>query len=591
MKLTTTDPEVLDLLNIPGGLLATRRRGDSRPVLIVKASREVAQTARLRGELRFYLVPVHVDGVATYGLLTAFFDDHDEPLALRTPLFNEELTRGLLSLLSSDSFFVHFFDERNREQLGFRADNPDAPRLRSLTSTMRFVPITPGRGRQVLDDLQIWFSTRSPSDDADAFTIHLRERQFPDELDEHVQNPGDLNEPDIAAALHRPFGPAHVFENPVRSDNEREFVDVLVTTSKTLLLIQAKDSPSSESALNRKLDRKRSTSAKHVRKAAGQLRGAINHLRSSQPVELITDGKRSLVSTSGRDVFGLVIVKELFDPDRPDCSSLVLAVSDETGVPCLLLDHTEFQEFTFFRPTERGCVVALQEMFAAAREHGAFPRSRFGLRTGNTVVYDPRDRRDSVDSTTHDPLRRVVKESEITTVRLPGDSKASDLPKAEFREDSGAGWLHVIVDRSEVEALDVSRPAAILSRALADRNQVERHRGCVELAFSGYSNDPRELHEIEDVRLFCSKLDAVFPYWFYFSRTDGVTLGLIARCLCSVTHVRPGVVSFGLDLVDFVTSHYRALNWLCDNYSLDEAQNREISRNVADYFGQFEPIQ
>ena len=66
---------------------------------------------------------------------------------------------------------------------------------------------------------------------------------------------------------------------------------------------------------------------------------------------------------------------------------------------------------------------------------------------------------------------------------------------------------------------------------------------------------------------------------------------MIASCLCSVTPVRPGVVSFGPDLPDFVSRHYEALNWLFDNYSLDERLNVEISGNVAEYFGQFEPVQ
>ena len=160
-----------------------------------------------------------------------------------------------------------------------------------------------------------------------------------------------------------------------------------------------------------------------------------------------------------------------------------------------------------------------------------------------------------------------------------------------FREDVSVDWLRVVVDSTEVEALDVSRTAAILSRVLADKNTVERYRGRVDLAFLGYSNDPRELYDIPEVRRFCSKLDDAFPYWFYFLSTDGVTLGVIACCLCSVTELRPGVVSFALDLLEFITRHYEALNWLFDNYSLDERHNVEISRNVAEYFSKFEPIQ
>ena len=302
MKITITNPEVMDeLVNYPVGLWPMRRGGDLRMILVVKAPREIAQTARLRGGFRFYWVPVHIDDVATHGLVTAFFDDDDEPLVIRTPLFKEEIIRDFLLLLSSDSFYVHFFDELNRELLGFRAENPDAHRFRALSNTTRFVSPTLARARQILDHLHVWLAARSPSDDAAAFTVHLRERLFPDSLAEHVDNPGDLNEPDIATALHRPFGGAHVFKNPIRADNGREFVDVLVATAKTLLLIQAKDSPSTESALTRKIDRKRATAAKHVRRATAQLKGSINHLRSGRSIEIITEGKRRQVAMSGRD--------------------------------------------------------------------------------------------------------------------------------------------------------------------------------------------------------------------------------------------------------------------------------------------------
>ena len=164
--------------------------------------------------------------------------------------------------------------------------------------------------------MQLWFSARSPSDDDAAFTIQMREQMFPDSLADHVDNLGDFNEPDIAAALHRTFSRGQVLLNPIRADNGREFVDVLVITTKALLLIQAKDSPSTESALTRKLLRKKATSSKHVSNAAGQLKGSINHLKSDEAIEVITDGKRRSVSLSGRDVFGMVIVKEVFEPRR-----------------------------------------------------------------------------------------------------------------------------------------------------------------------------------------------------------------------------------------------------------------------------------
>ena len=86
---------------------------------------------------------------------------------------------------------------------------------------------------------------------------------------------------------------------------------------------------------------------------------------------------------------GLVIVKELFDPERSACSRPVLSVSEETNIPCLLLDYREFQQLTFFRLTEESFVGTLREFFSAAREHGLFPRSRFGLVVDGPTVYSP----------------------------------------------------------------------------------------------------------------------------------------------------------------------------------------------------------
>ncbi len=588
MKLTITNPEVLDTLtDFPVGLWPVRRSSDSRMILIVKASREVAQTARLRGGFRFYLVPIQSAGVATYGLLTAFFDDKDEPLVLRTPLFNEEITRDFISLLSSDSFCVHFFDQRNRELLGFRAENSNALRFRILSNTIRFVAPTLERARHCLDAMQSWFGARSPSDDAASFAIHLRERLFPDSLAEHVDNPGDRSESDIATALRRAFQDDAVFINPARADNGREFVDVLVMTSKSLLLVQAKDNPDTQSALTRKIVRKKATAAKHVRKAAAQLTGSINHLRSGESIVVTPEGERRDLSMSGRNVFGLVIVKELFDPERPSCSPFVLTVFEETGIPCLLLDHTEFQQLAFFRTTEESFVGTLAEIFSVARAYGVFPRNRFGLRTDKAVVYEPRGPGNSPEG----PTRPISVGNDVTTTQPSENSAVGESTRIAPQEDLRTDWLRVVVDRSEVEALDVSRTAMILSRVLADKDAVKWYRGRVDVAFSGYANDPRELYEVPEVRRFCSALDDAFPYWFYFLSTDAVTLGLIACCLCSVTELRPGVVSLGPDLLQFMTRHFGALNWLVDNYSLDENQNVEISGNVADYFGKSEPTQ
>ena len=266
----------------------------------------------------------------TCGLISAFFDDHDEPLTICTLLFDEAETREIFQVLSSDSFDMLFVDEHNRELIGFRAENPDAARFRSFVNTIRLVPGTLEIARQFHDDMMGWFGYRSTGDDNAGLEINLLETLTPDNLHPQSQTPGEFNERDIERGLHRAFSGDQVYRNPMRAKEKREFVDVLVATEKTVLLIQAKDSPLSEATLNRTIYRKKATTAAHVKKAAAQLKGSINHLRSGSSIEIITDGQRWDVSMSGRDVFGLVIVKELFDPERPNCSRPVLSVSEET---------------------------------------------------------------------------------------------------------------------------------------------------------------------------------------------------------------------------------------------------------------------
>ena len=400
--LTITNPEVLQtLVDFPGGLLPARNVGSSRMILIAKTMREIAVTAQLRKLFRFYLVPLCAGDVHTHGLLAAFFDDHDEPLTIRTLLFDEELTREIFQVLSSDSFDMHFFDEHNRKLIGFRAENPDATRFRSFANTARFVPGTLEIARQFHDDMMFWFGARSTADDNAALRINLLETLLPDNLYPQSLTPGDFNERDIEMGLHRAFSGDQIYRNPVRANEGREFVDVLVATVKTVLLIQAKDSPVTEATLSRPIDRKKATTAAHVKKAAAQLKGSINHLfRSGGSIEIITDGQRCDVSTSGREVFGIVIVKELFETERSVCSRLVFSVFEESDIPCLLLDYLEFQQLTFFRRTEESFVGTLREIFSAAREHGLFPRSRFGLVSDGPTVYSPSRSTVPPDSTT-----------------------------------------------------------------------------------------------------------------------------------------------------------------------------------------------
>ena len=196
---------------------------------------------------------------------------------------------------------------------------------------------------------------------------------------------------------------------------------------------------------------------------------------------------------------------------------------------------------------------------------------------------------DVSDSTAHESARSFGDGGPAATASLSGNSVTASAPVTVLQDGADADWLRVVVFRAEVETADVSRTAAVLSRVLVDRSSVQRYRERVDLSFDGYSNDPRELYEIPEVRRFCKKLDESFPYWFYFLSTESFMLRIVASCLCSVTKPMLGIVSFGPDLVEFITAHFQALNWIFDNYSLDERDNVEISGKVIQYFGMSEP--
>ncbi len=83
-----------------------------------------------------------------------------------------------------------------------------------------------------------------------------------------------------------------------------------------------------------------------------------------------------------------------------------------------------------------------------------------------------------------------------------------------------------------LETFDVSRIQAA--------GKLKELRGIVHLAFRGWDDDPRALHEIPEVRAFVQELDRQFPYLAYVSATQTEVLRIMALCLVpnSVT-VRP----------------------------------------------------
>ncbi len=354
--------------------------------------------AKMRREFKSYLIPLDADGVSTHGLVTAFFDDNDQPLVIRTPLLDDEMGNGILNLMCSQTFYVHFFDEHDRELLGYQANNKTAGRFTSIRHKIRLASSMYIPSPKIDDQMIGSFFRCSSNDDDNSVVVELAEELFPsdfmiwDARPEHNsykgrkhdmftvlerENPGLYSELDIVRFLHRVFPGDRIFLNPLRPDNGKEFVDVMVATDNNILLIQAKDSPNTEETLRRPIERKISTVHRHLKKATSQLRGSISYLRSNDPLIVQCGESSYTIPVGNRDVISLVIAKELFPTEYKHYSRLAFEVFGDTSVPCFIQDYLQFHDLTHHRRTEENFFGALNEIMIFALHHDEFPRSRF----------------------------------------------------------------------------------------------------------------------------------------------------------------------------------------------------------------------
>lgn len=400
--LTLLHPYILPVIQAyPGGLLPLRVSNGTFK-LVIKAPKEVLLAARMNRGFKIYVVPIDLGTVRTCGLISAFFDDADQPLILQTPLFEADDVRDLVAALLMPELAVHMFDEHGRELLGYHAKLDQVSQTRDLllATANALSPFSMDAARNALDQMPRWFSLRGPDDDAAAIAFKFGEALVPDDLfiqDMRPENhsfqgsapfssttlvreePGAFQERDIALLLQRIFPPSEIYLNPKRTTDGEEIADLIVASATHVIFIQAKDSPNTEKVLQNTLDRKRATALKSLRKAVGQLRGAFRYSRSGSPMRMMVDGAEVGLPLDGRSLRGLVVVKELFSPDYSDYTPPLLQVSEEAGVPSVPLDYPELHMYTAHLRDEDSFVSALDRVYAVGRSSGTFPRLRFGL--------------------------------------------------------------------------------------------------------------------------------------------------------------------------------------------------------------------
>ncbi|TDR46554.1 hypothetical protein DFR29_10386 [Tahibacter aquaticus] len=399
--LSVLRPETLSFISqFPGGLIPLPSPGEPDSVLVVKVPKEYILAAVLKRGFKVYVLPIHVADTDTAFLVSAFFDDEEEPLAIRTPLLRGWLTSLLLMRLLTDEINVHFFDEHDREHAAFKARLNVPVATRQLLLHSELLPETNFNARAVLDEAGRIFGLRDTASEAAAIDVEFGESLMPEDLfmadmrpDLHAfhgskgwsewalvrEEPGPAHEVDIAQLLQRIFPANTIYINPKRPNNDREIADVLVITSQVVLILQAKDSPNTAKGLMAPLDKKRRKVMSAVSDAARQVKRAAQYIRSSPTLVMKVGGATVQIELNGRPIAGLVVVKELFLDSYDEYTSILLSLSSTINGPCIVLDYPELNAYTKYLRDENSFREAFMRVFDAGRETGRFLRLRFGL--------------------------------------------------------------------------------------------------------------------------------------------------------------------------------------------------------------------
>ena len=105
----------------------------------------------------------------------------------------------------------------------------------------------------------------------------------------------------------------------------------------------------------------------------------------------------------------------------------------------------------------------------------------------------------------------------------------------------------VMITKQSIIECDVSFAYNKLRAISGDPYKAVEFCGRLVLVIDGYDHDPRELFEIQEVRAYVAKLDAAWPYWYFFLNQASESFQLVESCLVETIEVAPGVASIDVD--------------------------------------------
>lgn len=370
-----------ELRALPGGLVPIYP--DGKMSLALKLSKEALLAIRQHRGFAVYVVPFGAEDATSFGFVSAFFDDADEPLVVRTPLFGDEHTSvALVGMMLAPEIDVYFVDDLGRDRMAYRCTVEDPGSHLQTHKELRLPPQSHASGTAILEWLLIWFGRRTAEDDARAIRVRFAEPLWPDDLaildtregvhdyigskgyaismlERDARRPGYFQERDIAEALRRFLAPEQIILNPFKRGSDKEFVDVVAATGRAILLIQAKDSPNTAESLARTIDRKLRKSESQISEAVAQGKGALNYAGTADPIALTVLAKNIDLHRAGRPLISVAIVKEIF-PSQAETIADLMRAARARGEPLLILDYMGFSAFAHYATDEARFVTELE---------------------------------------------------------------------------------------------------------------------------------------------------------------------------------------------------------------------------------------
>lgn len=370
--LSLTHPSIYATIRAMSMGMVAERGTDAIFRLAVKAPKEYLVAAKARGGFKVHVLTLGFfpEEVITIGLASIFIDYAGDPLVLRTPMLEAASTHSLRDVLLSDWCHVYFFDEDDRELLGYEAEIQRKDEVAGrLLREAEFVEDTPKNAMRAMRGIKNEFPCGRlvKGTDDEVVSFGFVAALFPDDrvvADASAEfhslhggvtsnqyrrvrpaQPGLFQVLDAVRLLHHVFLPQQIYHEPFRLLDAKAKVDVLVAHSDKLLFIQVESGARAHSRRRATVGPAGQATLAALLSATRKLSTAIRFAKSQGVLKVPISGGEVEVNVTGKTIYGLAIIEELIDNWSDDYVPVVEAAANKVEGYFAPMDYYQFFEF------------------------------------------------------------------------------------------------------------------------------------------------------------------------------------------------------------------------------------------------------